>query len=323
MRGQLRSPFASAGAGLFLLLMLLISCSGLGPGEGWAQSEDGPRVVHLYLKVPAKAKVVEYVTDGIDAAAKGTELWEVEGVRRWIAAEKKGLPFSTRTTGPLLEGSTGASEGLQEADARLYLVVLIRPQFTATVAGWQAAQDEATWQRIQQDKAAVAAEVADRVLKGWKWQNRAGIEEVVAVGAKRTRVEASDSYRGHEYAIDVFDGELWWTAYYTEFRGITARDYARAVRTGRAKRARGQYWPAEDAILDEDMFEYLLEQAEHKPDLRYLEEVETAGVVYVMSPDLSLEGPLPGTMSPRPKLKRGAMRVVVGTKAKVAYADFE
>ena len=91
---------------------------------------------------PTVSDLASWVNDGINAAAAETSLPDASGINQWIWSSSSGLAIGGGT---------------------LHCVIACTPQLVATVAGWEAAWHEDTWERIQTDQAGVAAEIARRL----------------------------------------------------------------------------------------------------------------------------------------------------------------
>jgi len=92
---------------------------------------------------PSTSALASWVNDGINAAAAEMALPVTPGVTQWVWGNPQGLSI----------GGGGS----------LHCLIACTPQLVATVAGWEAAWHEDTWERIQHDQAGVAAEIARRV----------------------------------------------------------------------------------------------------------------------------------------------------------------
>ena len=105
-------------------------------GEGVIERVDGDP----YFK-PTLEQVTGWVNDGINAAAEDTSLWDIPGVSSNLRIANN----------PCWDG-------------RLRFVVALSPQLVCTVAGWDAAQDDDTWEQIQNGgKDAVAGKLAKQL----------------------------------------------------------------------------------------------------------------------------------------------------------------
>jgi hypothetical protein len=139
------------------------------------------RADHLFG--PPAELVAVWVNEGIEAAAKDKQVTEVPGFSRWIYLnEPTGWPFAP-----------GRS---------VRFVIVVSPRFVATLAGWKAAWDEATWRRIQEDREAVVREMAGQIALHFQVSSltvAVGLEDWGGPTAAKGRTD-----------IYVYGGERWY-----------------------------------------------------------------------------------------------------------------
>jgi len=96
---------------------------------------------------PSIQQFQQWISDGIDTARAETDLASAPGVRRWIWTNAAGKPVGE--------------------NLKLRTVIVLTPQFVATVVGCAAAWDKEVWQRIEADQATVAEELARKIKGQW------------------------------------------------------------------------------------------------------------------------------------------------------------
>ena len=103
----------------------------------------GPARAENRIFAPSPATVRTWVGQGIDGAAADLPLARLRVLNR-----------------------TAWAGALDIAPRRLRMAVALTPEAVATLAGWEAAWDEETWERIKADRATVTEEIAQAVMSG-------------------------------------------------------------------------------------------------------------------------------------------------------------
>ena len=99
------------------------------------------------LWAPSPERLTKWVDEGITAGMDEVELPTVANVTRWAWSSDRGLKVPTEE-GP---------------NRTLRCVIVVTPQALATIAGYAAACHEATYQRINADRAAVVSDIVGRL----------------------------------------------------------------------------------------------------------------------------------------------------------------
>jgi hypothetical protein len=260
------------------VVVLWSSLAAPGIQSAAAGTVDPFRVVHTDpVWVPTVLEVNEWVHDGINAAADGVALQNVPGVKRWAWGYPAGEPCGRGQT--------------------LRFVVVGAPQLVATVAGWTAAWDEATWARIQLDQDDVAAEVTRSVAARWRRGHL-----LVAVGIQG-RPEPNGGYRP---AVAIHYDNAWRCRHEGGFSTLEG-----FVKVGASERGRTALWATARVIRD-------------ALDCSLFSDVENT-VVALLELQRVSPGPLDIPFDPRlptPTVQRaGWARVAVGDPDSLRYVD--
>jgi len=148
-------------------------------GSGLCQEGDP-------IWTPSTAQLAHWVHQGMDAAAQYVPLPDVPGVDRWVWCQQGGMP--------------------QVPGQTIRFVVTLTPEAVCTIAGWEAAQDQWLWERMNVDAKGVARSMAEEIRKGWR-----NDEVIFAVGFELPlefivlippEVEYAASAGGRWYSLD-------------------------------------------------------------------------------------------------------------------------
>jgi len=97
---------------------------------------------------PTVEQLKKWVDDGVGAAAAETELSEVPAIKHWTWSNAEGIPIDLKR--------------------KLRFVIAVTPQVVATVTGYEAAWREDVWQRLQENREAVVADLTVQVKSAWR-----------------------------------------------------------------------------------------------------------------------------------------------------------
>ena len=113
---------------------------------------------------PTDSDIAGWISNGIDVAAAEGSPFDCRDIKLWIHCPHSGQTITN--TRRLVQTYRFA--------------IILTPQFVSALVGWDAAWNEATWRRLQDERDEVVAELTAEIRRNYPWGHLAfalGIEE--------------------------------------------------------------------------------------------------------------------------------------------------